>query len=63
MRNKIFLSALVFIGSLTLGGCLEDYKVTLHEPAVYKGPADDFVGKGAQVSALQERFNTVQTDR
>ncbi len=63
MRKKLFLSIVVLFGSLTLAGCLDDYQVTLHEPAVYKGPADPLIDKGSQVSMLQERFNTVQTDR
>lgn len=63
MRNKLFLSVVVLFGSLALSGCLEDFEVTLHEPAIYKGPADPFVEKGSQVGMLQERFTTVQTDR
>lgn len=63
MRNKFFLSVVILFGAFALSGCLEDFKVTLHEPAVYKGPTDPLIEKGSQVSMLQERFTAVQTDR
>ncbi len=63
MRNKHFLSGMVLLGALMLGGCLEDFQVTLHEAHVYKGPADDLVEKGSQSATLSERFNTGQIDR
>ena len=61
-QNKMFLLIGVLIGSFALTGCWEDFDVVLHEPGVYKGPADQLVEQGSQ-AALADRFTQGQTDR
>ena len=61
-QNKMFLLIGVLIGSLALTGCWEDFDVVLHEPGVYKGPADPLVDQGSPAT-LADRFSQVQLDR
>ncbi len=66
MRSKkhsriIPLIAILF-SALALSGCWEGFDVVLHEPGVYKGPADPLTEQGTQ-AALAERLTLVQTDR
>ena len=40
---------------MALSGCLESTDVTFHEPGVYRGPADPFIGN-SDAAALEARF-------
>lgn len=48
-----------------LAGCYESADVTDFEPGVYKGQSDPLLSVDASERAqtLEERFNTIQTDR
>lgn len=48
-----------------LAGCYESTDVTEFEPGVYKGQSDPLLSADASERAetLEERFNTIQTDR
>lgn len=46
-------------------GCYETTDVTEFEPGIYKGETDPLLNadSGERAQTLQERFDTVQTDR
>lgn len=46
-------------------GCYESTEVTQFEPGIYKGESDPLLSTdaGERAAELEERFNTVQTDR
>ena len=60
VRTVLFLSA-----AAVLSACYETTDVTSFEPGVYKGDPDPLLSAdaGARAETLEERFNTVQTDR
>ncbi len=58
MKIKILTVLALLAASLTLSGCLEEtsQRVTLAQPGIYLGPADELVGKGSQRSVLSPRL-------
>ena len=62
MRNKLFLSVVLLLGSLALSGCEEKFGATVYEAGKYQGPADELLEKGSQVASLEDRLKS-QMDR
>lgn len=64
MKTAIQVLAVVG-GTALLAGCYESADVTVHEAGEYKGAPDPLLTEDAEsrASALEERFNMVQTDR
>ncbi len=64
MKTAMIMLA-VLGGTALLAGCYDSAEVTVHEPGEYKGTPDPLLEDDAEsrASTLEERFNTVQTDR
>lgn len=57
---------IIMLGLVAMAaGCYESTDVTEFEPGVYKGGSDPLLNadSGERAQTLEERFNTVQTDR
>ncbi len=57
---------IIMLGLVAMAaGCYETTDVTEFEPGVYKGESDPLLNAdaGERGQTLQERFDTVQTDR
>ena len=65
-RRPLAMVLALAILPMSLTACAERADVTLHEPGVYKGGADQLLAKQKDpqhVGALQDRFAKGQSDR
>jgi hypothetical protein len=65
-RRPLAMALALAILPMSLTACAERADVTLHEPGVYKGGADQLLAKQQDpqhIGALQDRFAKGQSDR